>query len=60
MPHAPGESKVAEISPLGEWMHDYKGGETNSRMQLRQLGARLFQEKDLLREQPQIVRGRAQ
>ena len=31
-----GYCKVASITPLGEWIHDYKGGETNSRMQLRQ------------------------
>lgn len=30
-----GEKYVAFIKPLGEWMHDYKGGDTNSRMQLR-------------------------
>lgn len=27
---------MASITPLGEWLHDYKAGETNSRMQLRQ------------------------
>ncbi|CAK9019733.1 unnamed protein product [Durusdinium trenchii] len=36
-----GRQYVAEISPLGEWMHDYKGGETNSRMQLRYCKIRL-------------------
>jgi len=30
-----GEKFVATITPLGEWLHDYKGGDTNSRMQLR-------------------------
>ena len=29
--------KVASITPLGEWLHDYKKGGTNSRMQLRSL-----------------------
>ena len=37
-----GATKVASITPLGEWLHDYKAGETNSRMQLRQ-GAVLSQ-----------------
>ena len=31
------QAQVASITPLGEWLHDYKKGETNSRMQLRQL-----------------------
>lgn len=26
---------IARVEPLGEWMHDYKSAETNSRMQLR-------------------------
>lgn len=30
-----GERYVATVEPLGEWVHDYKGGDTNSRMQLR-------------------------
>lgn len=30
-----GEKYVASVTPLGEWMHDYKAGDTNSRMQLR-------------------------
>ena len=30
-------AQVASITPLGEWLHDYKKGDTNSRMQLRQL-----------------------
>mmetsp|Transcript_15574 Transcript_15574/g.33843 ORF Transcript_15574/g.33843 Transcript_15574/m.33843 type:complete len:340 (+) Transcript_15574:107-1126(+) len=30
-----GVKYVAEIEPLGQWQHDYKGGDTNSRMQLR-------------------------
>merc|ERR1719499_1873471 len=30
-----GQKYVATIEPLGEWMHDYKQGDTNSRMQLR-------------------------
>lgn len=30
-----GEKYVASIEPLGEWVHDYKAGDTNSRMQLR-------------------------
>jgi len=30
-----GEKYAAVIEPLGEWMHDYKAGDTNSRMQLR-------------------------
>merc|ERR1712113_294252 len=30
-----GEKYIASITPLGEWLHDYKAGETNSRMQLR-------------------------
>eukprot|EP00440_Ansanella_granifera_P054733 gb/GFBE01059335.1/.p1 GENE.gb/GFBE01059335.1/~~gb/GFBE01059335.1/.p1 ORF type:complete len:337 (+),score=62.67 gb/GFBE01059335.1/:1-1011(+) len=30
-----GKKYVASITPLGEWMHDYKSGDTNSRMQLR-------------------------
>lgn len=30
-----GEKYVAIVTPLGEWMHDYKAGGTNSRMQLR-------------------------
>eukprot|EP00927_Polykrikos_kofoidii_P006031 TRINITY_DN12433_c0_g2_i6.p1 TRINITY_DN12433_c0_g2~~TRINITY_DN12433_c0_g2_i6.p1 ORF type:complete len:359 (-),score=47.43 TRINITY_DN12433_c0_g2_i6:503-1579(-) len=30
-----GERYVASVEPLGEWMHDYKGGDTHSRMQLR-------------------------
>lgn len=30
-----GKKYVASITPLGEWMHDYKAGATNSRMQLR-------------------------
>ena len=29
--------EVASINPLGEWLHDYKKGDTNSRMQLRPL-----------------------
>jgi len=30
-----GKKYIASITPLGEWMHDYKSGDTNSRMQLR-------------------------
>lgn len=30
-----GEWYKAKVTPLGEWMHDYKAGDTNSRMQLR-------------------------
>lgn len=30
-----GRKYVATIEPMGEWMHDYKAGDTNSRMQLR-------------------------
>merc|ERR1719498_881766 len=30
-----GKKYVARVTPLGEWMHDYKAGDTNSRMQLR-------------------------
>lgn len=30
-----GKKFVATVTPLGEWMHDYKAGDTNSRMQLR-------------------------
>jgi len=30
-----GKRYVARVTPLGEWMHDFKAGETNSRMQLR-------------------------
>lgn len=30
-----GTKYAASITPLGEWLHDYKKGETNSRMQLR-------------------------
>jgi len=30
-----GKKYVATVTPLGEWCHDYKAGETNSRMQLR-------------------------
>lgn len=30
-----GDKYVASIEPLDEWMHDYKAGDTNSRMQLR-------------------------
>ncbi|CAL1127556.1 unnamed protein product [Cladocopium goreaui] len=33
--------QVASITPLGEWLHDYKAGETNSRMQLRYCKLRL-------------------
>uniref|UniRef100_A0A7S1F8J6 Uncharacterized protein n=1 Tax=Noctiluca scintillans TaxID=2966 RepID=A0A7S1F8J6_NOCSC len=33
--HVGGERYVATVTPLGEWMHDFKAGETNSRMQLR-------------------------
>jgi len=36
-----GEKYVASITPLAEWMHDYKAGETNSRMQLRYCKIRL-------------------
>ncbi len=35
-PQFPG-AQVASVTPLGEWLHDYKGGETNSRMQLRRI-----------------------
>jgi len=30
-----GKKYVVSITPLDEWMHDYKAGDTNSRMQLR-------------------------
>lgn len=30
-----GETYKASVTPLGEWTHDYKAGDTNSRMQLR-------------------------
>lgn len=30
-----GEKYTASVEPLAEWCHDYKAGETNSRMQLR-------------------------
>lgn len=30
-----GKVYVARVTPLGEWLHDYKAGDTNSRMQLR-------------------------
>lgn len=30
-----GKKYVARITPLGEWLHDYRAGDTNSRMQLR-------------------------
>merc|ERR1712048_766345 len=30
-----GKKYIARITPLGEWMHDFKAGDTNSRMQLR-------------------------
>jgi len=36
-----GEKYVATVTPLGEWMHDYKAGDTNSRMQLRYCKIRL-------------------
>lgn len=36
-----GEKYVASVTPLGEWLHDYKSGETNSRMQLRYCKIRL-------------------
>eukprot|EP00931_Biecheleriopsis_adriatica_P024985 TRINITY_DN15447_c1_g2_i1.p1 TRINITY_DN15447_c1_g2~~TRINITY_DN15447_c1_g2_i1.p1 ORF type:complete len:337 (+),score=74.23 TRINITY_DN15447_c1_g2_i1:33-1043(+) len=36
-----GRKYVASITPLGEWMHDYKRGDTNSRMQLRYCKIRL-------------------
>jgi len=36
-----GERYVASITPLGEWLHDYKKGETNSRMQLRYCSIKL-------------------
>merc|ERR1712107_209151 len=32
--HIDGEKYEAAIMPLGEWVHDYKAGDTNSRMQL--------------------------
>lgn len=38
-----GEQFVATVTPLGEWMHDYKAGETNSRMQLRYCEIKLTQ-----------------
>lgn len=30
-----GERYVAAVTPIGEWLHEYKGGGTNSLMQLR-------------------------
>ncbi|CAE7261811.1 unnamed protein product [Symbiodinium necroappetens] len=36
-----GERYVASITPLGEWLHDYKKGDTNSRMQLRYCSIKL-------------------
>jgi len=33
--HIEGKRYVARVTPLGEWLHDYKAGDTNSRMQLR-------------------------
>lgn len=36
-----GEKYVATVTPLGEWLHDYKAGDTNSRMQLRYCKVRL-------------------
>jgi len=30
-----GKKYVATVTPLGEWLHDFKAGDTNSRMQLR-------------------------
>lgn len=36
-----GKRFVASITPMGEWLHDYKAGETNSRMQLRYCKLRL-------------------
>jgi len=30
-----GKKYIATVTPLGEWMHDFKAGATNSRMQLR-------------------------
>lgn len=36
-----GEKYEAHVTPLGEWLHDYKSAETNSRMQLRYCKIRL-------------------
>lgn len=36
-----GEKYVASVTPLGEWLHDFKAGDTNSRMQLRYCKIRL-------------------
>lgn len=33
--HIDGKRYIARVTPLGEWLHDYKAGQTNSRMQLR-------------------------
>eukprot|EP00401_Gymnodinium_catenatum_P052336 CAMPEP_0117517300 /NCGR_PEP_ID=MMETSP0784-20121206/31542_1 /TAXON_ID=39447 /ORGANISM="" /LENGTH=380 /DNA_ID=CAMNT_0005313179 /DNA_START=48 /DNA_END=1187 /DNA_ORIENTATION=- len=40
-----GEKYVATVTPLAEWMHDYKAGDTNSRMQLRYCKIKLVQGK---------------
>jgi len=47
-----GEKYEATVTPLGEWMHDYKSkcGETNSRMQLRYCKIRLTSSKGKLLE----------
>jgi hypothetical protein len=37
----------ATVTPLGEWMHDYKAGDTNSRMQLRYCKLRVSQGDDV-------------
>jgi len=41
-----GKKYVATITPLGEWMHDYKAGGTNSRMQLRYCKVKLTHGSD--------------
>lgn len=38
-----GKKYIASITPICEWMHDYKGGDTNSRMQLRYCRLQLTQ-----------------
>lgn len=39
-----GDMWVATVTPLGQWMHDYKAGDTNSRMQLRYCKVHLVSE----------------
>lgn len=41
-----GKRYEVKVEPLGEWLHDYKGGETNSRMQLRYCKVSLVGEQE--------------